>query len=156
MTHRDNRHHTGTSQQTGDTTRPMWGQHAQKYHSDWQSRFPNKEWGQHEHAFRYGWEGSFSDSFKGRDFNSATGDMEREWPNRYNYWPDFAGNKVERRTACISVAAEPQSRDGTEPFGQRRRGRGKQKRRGTLGRRREPMSEKPTGQDLLAQRRRRL
>jgi hypothetical protein len=21
--------------------------------------------------------------------------MEREWPNRYNYWPDFSGNKVE-------------------------------------------------------------
>jgi hypothetical protein len=95
MTHHDKGHHTGTSQQTGNTTRPMWGQHAQKYHSDWKSRFPNKEWSQHEHAFRYGWEGSFSDSFKGRDFNSVTGDMEREWPNRYNYWPDFSGNKVE-------------------------------------------------------------
>jgi hypothetical protein len=95
MTHHDKGHQTGTSQQSGSTTRPMWGQHAQKYRSDWTGRFPNKDWGQHEHAFRYGWESSFSDSFKGRDFNSVTGDMEREWPNRYNYWPDFSGNKVE-------------------------------------------------------------
>ena len=85
----------GTSQHTGAMSRPMWGQHSQKYRSDWQNRFKDKDWNKHEHAFRYGWERSFDDRFKGHDFNFAMNDMERDWPNRYNNWSDYTGNKIE-------------------------------------------------------------
>ena len=92
----DNRgQHAGTSQKSGEMSRPMWNQHAQKYRSDWTTRHPNMDWNQHEHAFRYGWEGSFYDGFKGKEFSAVERNVEREWPNRYNMWPDFHGNKVE-------------------------------------------------------------
>jgi hypothetical protein len=93
--HNDQHSSTGTGQKVDGTTRPMWGNFSQKYRSDWESRFSNRPWGQYEHAFRYGWEGAQNDRFRDRDFTSSQGDLERDWPNRYNNWSDHAGDKVE-------------------------------------------------------------
>lgn len=93
--HDQQRSSTGTGQPFGGTTRPMWGNFSQRYRSDWESRFPNKPWNQHEHAFRYGWEWGQNDRFRDRDFMSVQGDLERAWPNRYNNWSDYTGNKLE-------------------------------------------------------------
>ena len=91
--HMDN---TGTqTTQQGGMTKPAWGQYSGKYRSNWESMYRDKPWTEHEHAFRYGWESSFDDKFKGRDFASASMDMERDWPSRYNRFADYAGDKVE-------------------------------------------------------------
>ena len=96
MPHNNDQHRsTGTGQQSAGATRPMWGNLWQKYRSDWESRFSNKPWNQHEHAFRYGWEWGQNDRFRDRDFTGSQGDLERDWPNRFNSWSDYTGNRVE-------------------------------------------------------------
>jgi hypothetical protein len=85
-----------TSGSTGSATGTMSGTGAQRfddyrdtYRSDWEHRFgQNKPWNEHEDAFRYGWHAGQHDRYQGRDFDAASSDLERDYPNRSQYYGD--------------------------------------------------------------------
>ena len=80
---------TGT---TGTTGTRRWEDYRDTYRTDWENRFgKDRHWSEHEEAYRFGWSAAQNDRWRGGDWSAAESDLERDWPNRSQYFGDDYG-----------------------------------------------------------------
>jgi hypothetical protein len=79
-----------TSTSTGTTTGTRrWDDYRDTYRSDWENRYgQNRPWSENEEAYRYGWQAGQDERWQGRNWDEASSHLERDWPNRQQYFGD--------------------------------------------------------------------
>jgi len=74
-----------TSTTTGTSSR-RWDDYRDTYRTDWENRYgQNRPWSDNEEGYRYGWRAGQDQRWQGRNWDDASSDLERNWPNRHDY-----------------------------------------------------------------------